>query len=83
MRHRDQIDRLRDAGAVAESLEDRERFLVMRETGLRLLEVDVPVADAIEAARHERLVAERAGCAQGLAAVLAGAGVVARRPQLA
>ena len=54
VRHREQVHRLGDAAAVAEPLEDRERLLVMREPRLRLLEVDVPVADAIQAARDER-----------------------------
>ena len=49
--------------------------------GARLLEVDVPVADAIEAARDERLVAERASDAKRVTTVLAGAIVVARGPE--
>ena len=60
MRHREQVHRLGDAALVAEPLEQRERFLVMRQAGARLVEVDVPVADAVQAARHERVVADRA-----------------------
>ena len=70
-------------GSVAEPLEDRERFLVVREAGLRLLEVHVPVADAIEAARDEQLIAQRPRDVERAAPVLAGARVVPRRPEQA
>ena len=42
-------------GVVAEALEDRKRLLVMRQAGLRLVEVGVTSSHAVEAPRHERL----------------------------
>ena len=83
MAHRNQVDRLRNPGPVTQPLEDGERFLVVRQAGLRLVEVGVPVPHAIQAAGHEQLVAERARDVEGLATKLPRTGVVARRPQLA
>src|SRR6185436_811104 len=64
-----------------ELLDDDECFLVVREAGLRLVKVDVPVADAVQAARQERAVADDARQRERLAAILAGTCVVARGPE--
>ena len=48
---------------------------------LRLLEIHVPVANTIQAARNERPVAESARHGQRLAPIVAGTRIVARRPQ--
>jgi hypothetical protein len=79
--HRDQVHRLAHAAAVAEPLEYDERFLVVREAGLRLVEVDVPVADAVETSREERAVSDDARQRQCVAPILARARVVARGPE--
>jgi hypothetical protein len=69
VRHRQQVHRLGDPAAVAGALEDRERLVVVRDPRVRLLAVDVPVPDAVEAARDERRVADRPRDLQRLAAV--------------
>jgi len=81
VRHRDQVDGLGDAARVGRALEGRERFLVVREPGQWLLEVHVPVADAIQAARDERLVADGARDGQRLTPILAGTRVAPGRPE--
>jgi hypothetical protein len=81
VRHRDQIHRLRHTGAVAGLTEARERGLVVRERGRRLLEVDVPVRDTVQAPRLAHGIAQLAREGERGAATGAALGVVARRPQ--
>jgi hypothetical protein len=57
VRHRDEIDALGDSGSVAESLEDRQCLGVVWKAGVRVVEIRVPIANAIQAPRHERLIA--------------------------
>jgi hypothetical protein len=83
VRHGEQVHRFRDTVGITEALEDRERLLVVRQPRPRLLDVHVPVADAIEAPCHQGVVTDRAGHVERVAPVFAGPNVVARRPQLA
>src|SRR5687768_17651542 len=66
---------------ITEPLEQSERFPMVAQGRRRLVEVGVPVGDAVEALRDERVVADRACQGQRLAAILTGAWIVARRPE--
>ena len=71
-RHAEEVDRLRHTACVVESLEERERFLVAEQCRGRLLEIDVPVCDAIEAARDQQRsrwpIASRGACSESACA---------------
>ena len=81
MRHREQVHRLGDAALVPGGFEDRECFIVMRNSRARIFAIDEPVADAVQAARNEHWIVDGSRDLERLPAKVAGALVVARRPQ--
>src|SRR5581483_1425672 len=65
-RHAQQVKRLRQPLAVLQFLKNGECLLVKGERLMRLFDVDVPIAHAIQRVRQRVRIAQRAGERQGL-----------------
>ena len=81
VRHRQQIDGLGDAATVIDALEDRQRLVVARDSRMWVFAVDMPVPNPIQAMGNEPRFVDRPRHLEGVSAKLAGALVVAGRPQ--